>query len=123
MLLIGAGCTQVADKQDSIGDKEGIIKNIIEQKIKTNKEVNSERARITEEVENKFCMSIDDCIIISGGNKSCPSRKAFNKEAIQAHNRYIEESKSNYCTFDIKPPMKSELVCENYQCDIKYIKL
>jgi hypothetical protein len=124
--LIGAGCTQVVNKQDNLNNvvnKESIIKNIVEQKLETDEEINNKKIGVTEEVEDKFCMTVDDCIIISGGNKSCPSKKAFNKEAVQAHNKYIEETKSSYCTFDIKPPMKSELVCENYQCDIKYIKL
>lgn len=123
-LLMGVGCTQVIDKQDNVNNvanKESIIKDIVEQKM--NKEINSEKTRITKEVEDKFCMTIDDCIIISGSNKSCPPKEAFNKDAIQAHERYVEGTRDLFCTMGVKPPMKAELVCENYQCDIKYIKL
>lgn len=68
--------------------------------------------------EDKFCMTIDDCVIVSSGGE-CPQQAAFYKDAIDAHRAFIENATSSTCQVQ-GPKGTAQLACQDHQCQIEY---
>lgn len=96
---------QVAN-QDTTPEERDII---VEQLLEENQNLD----------EDKFCMTVSDCAIVTSGDEDCPREEAFYKDAIDAHRQFIENIQNGACPGEA-PSSTAQIVCQDHQCQIEY---